>query len=162
MPLSHPPSWAPMGDLYLRQETILLAGQIWHSLHGDFLFDRTDDQQAYVIFREMRATSSYARFFGELLSHWPRSFGAKWTQAFGATWRRAERVSRSPHVYPARLVTKDVRHALKLSRPGARKTHVRPCSTRSFPKLTAATGPAAHGAGRETDMQPPVVQGALE
>jgi hypothetical protein len=128
LPLTNPPIWAPLGDLYLRQEAIRLAGQLWHCLHGDFRFDRSDDERAYVVIRQMNASSGYGRFFGELLSHWPRLFRAKWTQAFGTIWHRAERVSRSTHLYLPRPVTRDARHALKLLQPRARKAHVRPCT----------------------------------
>jgi hypothetical protein len=137
--LAHPPRWAPLGDVYLRQEAIRLAGQIWHWLHGDFLFDRTDDERTYRAIRQIRASSGYGRFFGGLVSHWPRAFRAKWTQAFGATWHSADRVSQSSQAHLARLATRDVRHALKLSRPRARKTLVKPCSARLLRKHSAAT-----------------------
>ena len=128
----HCVAWSPLGDLRLRQEAIRLAGQIWHWLHGDLSFEHSNDQQIYVGMRQIRATSGYGRFFGELVSAWPSGFRTKWRQAFGETWRRADRTARSAHSGCVREVTRPHRHALwtrlRYRTRGSRQIPLKPCS----------------------------------
>lgn len=129
-PLAHPHGWVPLGDLYLRQEAIRLAGQIWRWLHGDRCLDRPLDHVIFILLRELRATTSYGRLFGEIFSHWPRVFRAKWTQAFGGAWYRAQRVQRALHVPCERQLTCRTQQRFRLHRAGEGQAPIRRCSTR--------------------------------